>query len=132
MAGKGNSSATAIRAREAAAFADTILSDPEYRKNLKARACAGMLSPGTENMLWYYRYGKPVERVEITDMGKADLTEMTTEELAARAAAISVALQQEHAEEERRRLEAAVAAMDAAGQETSMIREPGDPIDVVH
>ena len=87
------------RAREAQKFASEIVEDPEYRKNLKARAVAGILAPGVETLLLHYRYGKPVEHVELHDLGKVDYTAMSTEELAARAAAVVEALKKQAFEE---------------------------------
>jgi len=49
---------------EAKEFAAAILGDPRYVKKLRARAFAGKLHPSVETMLWYYRSGKPKERVE--------------------------------------------------------------------
>ena len=120
---------TASRAREAAKFAADILDDLEYRRNLKARAMAGMLPSGMEQMLWYYRYGKPAERIEINDLGKVDLTEMSPEELTSRIQAIQHGLLElakaEAKIEAQRARDAAAAAMD----DPSMLRDEAPPFD---
>lgn len=47
-----------------------ILENPKYVANLKKRALAGELPPAVETMLFYYLYGKPVEKLEHS--GNAD------------------------------------------------------------
>lgn len=82
------------RAQEAAKFAQEIVDDPEYRKNFRARAVAGLLAPGVENVLLYYRFGKPVDRIEINEVATSDLESMSAEELADRAETIAFAIRQ--------------------------------------
>ena len=56
----GTQNRTTIAAREAAAL---IVDDAEYRESLRARVIAGQ-APHMETLLWFYVYGKPVDRVE--------------------------------------------------------------------
>jgi hypothetical protein len=73
-------------------FAREIVESPEYRASLKSRAKSGTLPPQVETMLWAYAYGKPTEKVEITTPQHQDMSEMSTEELAERAALIASVL----------------------------------------
>jgi len=43
-----------------------MVDEPGYLAKLKARLDSGTLPPAIEAMLWYYAYGKPKERVEVT------------------------------------------------------------------
>lgn len=54
------------RSSGAEALALNILEDPRYRKNLKDRALAGELAPAVETMLFYFLYGKPVDKTALT------------------------------------------------------------------
>lgn len=72
------------RLNEAKEFASRIIDDPRYRKQLKVRAIAGTLPPGIETMLWYYRFGKPVDKVDLT-FERVDYSHLTNQELAERA-----------------------------------------------
>ncbi len=45
-------------------WARAVLEDPEYRQNLAARLRAGKVAPAVETALYYYAYGRPVERIE--------------------------------------------------------------------
>lgn len=78
------------RKTEASNLAMNIVSSPEYLKNLRKRANAGIIAPAIEVMLWYYAYGKPVERSEIfvTDDAQ-DYSDMSTAELAQRASQLA-------------------------------------------
>ena len=73
------------RLSEAQEFAAKIIDDPAYRKTLRDRAGAGTLPPAIETLLWYYRFGKPVNRVEVGTPDSLDLTELTNKELHERA-----------------------------------------------
>jgi hypothetical protein len=66
---------------EAVAFASRIIDDEDYRQNLYNRALAGTLAPAIETLLWYYRYGKPVHRVEVGDPGSFDYSNLSNKEL---------------------------------------------------
>lgn len=50
---------------ELKAFTDSLLADPIYQKNLKARIQAGD-ADHIEKFLWEHRYGKPKEILEIS------------------------------------------------------------------
>lgn len=76
--------------REAALMAREIVSDPEYFRALRARAIAGTLGP-MEPVLWYFGYGKPKERVELSRGDALDLSTLSDEELALRAEALAEA-----------------------------------------
>lgn len=65
-----------------------IIDDPIYRQTLLSRARAGTLHAAVETMLWHYRYGKPVEHVEVTAKTE-DLSSLSSVELAARAQQIA-------------------------------------------
>lgn len=77
---------------KAEAFADAILSDNRYQTNLMHRAITGNLAPGLEALLWYYRFGRPVKRVEVKGMSGDDLSTYSNDELAQRAHEIAKTL----------------------------------------
>jgi hypothetical protein len=78
-----------VKNREAADFCKTIIYDPRYRANLLERARNGTLPPQIEALLFYFVFGKPLEKVEISapDLVKP-LENLTEAELAARTAAL--------------------------------------------
>jgi len=79
--------AVGYKIREARANARDIIEDPDYKANLKARACKGTLHPVVEQMLWHYAYGKPKDRLEVqTSSTGHNYHEMSESELAALAA----------------------------------------------
>jgi hypothetical protein len=51
---------------EVRAVSAALLDDPAYRAALTERLLSGTLSPALEAMLWYYAYGRPTDRVEMT------------------------------------------------------------------
>lgn len=68
-------------------LASKIVDSPEYFKSLMDRAFAGTLPPAIEMLLWHYRFGRPVNKVEISSVGTGngvDLTELSMDELAKR------------------------------------------------
>jgi hypothetical protein len=67
--------------REAREFAARILDDPKVQARILLDAQTGEMSPQVFTQLMAYRWGKPVERLEISE-GEMDLTELTNEELA--------------------------------------------------
>jgi hypothetical protein len=80
-----------IRAKE---FARLIVDDPEYRRNLYNRAIKGDLAPAVEILLLHYRFGKPTDELTVTHKLPTDaqLSELTPEQLAARAERLAVFL----------------------------------------
>jgi hypothetical protein len=58
--------------QEIAQLARRLLSDRPYRRHLKARLRDGT-APHIEALLYYYAYGKPVERHELTGTDGAPL-----------------------------------------------------------
>jgi hypothetical protein len=52
--------------RDGQAVATKLISDPQYRKNLKKRLREGSAGP-IENLLWMLAYGKPKERSDGED-----------------------------------------------------------------
>jgi hypothetical protein len=76
---------------EARLFALSVVRDEQYKKNVLARARTGRLAPVVEVTIMAYAWGKPPERIEF---GRSDmeLSELSTEELAARAIALAKAL----------------------------------------
>jgi len=77
------------RLGEAQEFAARIIDDPGYRKQLKLRAINGNLPTGIEVLLWYYRFGRPVNKVELGTPGDFDLSELSNQELNDRAKRIA-------------------------------------------
>ena len=73
------------RTSEAKKLAAQILDNPAYIKSVEDRACAGTLAPAVECLLWHYRYGKPVNKVEVGEPGDFEMTELSDEDLAKRA-----------------------------------------------
>ena len=61
--------------REAHAFCQRLVSDPEYRSNFEARWRSGTLPPALEMMVWAYAIGKPPQSLEVTSHG-ASLAEL--------------------------------------------------------
>jgi hypothetical protein len=94
---------TVIRIAEAREFAELVVSDPQYRQNLLERARKGLLHPSVELVLYYYAFGKPVESLSIEDTTPIDLSQLSPEQLHARALRIasSIAFMQERQAEER-------------------------------
>ncbi len=43
-----------------------LVDDPEYQETLRNRLLTGDLPAGMETMIWYYAFGKPKDRVELT------------------------------------------------------------------
>lgn len=72
------------RMTDAESFASAVVDDPAYLKNLKTRARLGDLSPAVECLLMYYKFGKPVNRVEVSDKSDTDLSSFTIAEIAER------------------------------------------------
>lgn len=68
--------------REVREIAGNLVEDPEYVASLRARLLTGELAPPIEQMLWYYRYGKPKETVELSgaDGGPMQVLNLTTAE----------------------------------------------------
>lgn len=73
--------------KEAAEFCKRIIYDPRYQSNLLERARSGSLSPQMEALLFYFVFGKPTERVEISapDLAKP-LENLSEAQLAQRTA----------------------------------------------
>ena len=61
--------------REAHAFCERLVADPEYRTNFEARWRGGTLPPALEMMVWSYAIGKPQQSLEVTSHG-ASLAEL--------------------------------------------------------
>jgi hypothetical protein len=68
----------------AKSFALEILTSQEYRQSIHNRIILGDLPPQLECLLYHYAYGKPVERVEVTDV-PFDHDDLTIEQLEERA-----------------------------------------------
>jgi protein-disulfide isomerase-like protein with CxxC motif len=88
-----NEVAESKRARFDAArqLAARLLDDPAYLENLGMRLRAGILAPALEVLLYHYRYGKPVEQIEVSQ-SLADLRGLTDEELAEEMGRVQAAL----------------------------------------
>lgn len=68
----------------AKAFAQDVLNSQEYRDHLYRLLLLDELPPAVECLLYHYAYGKPVERVEVTET-PVDLDDLSIEQLEARA-----------------------------------------------
>lgn len=68
-------------------FSELILDSDEYRKSIERRIAADALPPAVESLLWHYRYGKPVDKIDIRDKTN-DLSGQSTEQLESRAMAL--------------------------------------------
>ena len=88
---KGSRNKTSL---EIAAVARQLIESREYKKSLKQRLIDGK-APHMEPILFYYAYGKPVDRIQllgpmVTEVHRlADLYGMTPEEVLAEAEAIA-------------------------------------------
>ena len=51
--------------REAKEFSASIINEPRYQRNLRARAIKGSLPPAVEAMLWHYAFGVPKQTVAV-------------------------------------------------------------------
>ena len=75
---------------EASELSRKIITSPEYVQNLTARAIAGTLPPAVEVMLWYFSYGKPLDKLEIDVKEKApDYSNYSKNDLAKEAAQLA-------------------------------------------
>ncbi len=83
-----------IRVSEAQEFAKDVVDDQTYRATIKARALAGTLPAGLEALLWYFRFGRPMEQraLETPPEQATPLSELSREELMARAQEIMAAI----------------------------------------
>jgi hypothetical protein len=70
------------RLKEAQNAAEEIIGDKRYRDNLKVRAIAGILPPAVEKMLWEYRFGKPVDKLDV-NLSSNELRQMDESQLVA-------------------------------------------------
>ena len=62
----GRRKGTSNRAtREAKEFTASIVDDPRYQRNLRARAIKGTLPPGVEVMIWHDARGVPKQTVAV-------------------------------------------------------------------
>lgn len=72
--------------------AKTILEDPAYNASLLSRARSGTLPHAVEVLLWHYAYGKPIEKIELTDETEnIDLTQFSLDQLRERADSVRAA-----------------------------------------
>jgi hypothetical protein len=67
---KGVPNRVTLEVRKAAS---ALVEDGEYRAELLERLRAGTLPPAVEVMLWHYAYGRPVERVEVSNPDGSNL-----------------------------------------------------------
>lgn len=66
--------------RAARLFAQKIVNNADYQRDVEERALAGLLHPTLEKTLWEMAWGKVPDRLEITD-NQDDLSELSNEEL---------------------------------------------------
>lgn len=105
--------------QEAREFATRILDSEDYKRSLELRIRTGELPPQIETLLYYYRYGKPKERVEmevVSPLDHTDLAALTLEQLQERNRMVALELQEEM-EREQRELEAARMAAEIQKQQ---------------
>ncbi len=89
----GRSKGTLNKAtHEAREFARKFLDSSDYRLSLERRILLDELPGGVEVMLWYYAFGKPTDKVEVSLPKNAELQEMSSIELAEEAKRISLAI----------------------------------------
>lgn len=75
---------------EATELARKIVTSPEYFEKLCLRAKEGILPSAVEVMLWYYSFGKPLDRLELEFKEKApDYSTYSKTELAKEAAQLA-------------------------------------------
>jgi hypothetical protein len=55
------------RLQEAQKVAGAVIDDADYLTRLKLRAQSGSLPPAIEALLWHYRFGKPVEKISVSE-----------------------------------------------------------------
>ena len=55
--------------REVRGFCQRLIADPEYRRTLESRLCAGTLPPALEALIWNYAYGKPPASLDVHNHG---------------------------------------------------------------
>jgi hypothetical protein len=80
---------------EAQRFAALFVDSDEYRQSLVRRIANDELPPAVETLLLAYRFGKPVERQEVTfPSGVPDYSGLSATELAARAAELKRELEE--------------------------------------
>lgn len=73
-------------------FALRILESPEYLESIMRRMLSDTLPPLIESQLQHYAWGKPIEKTMAVDIDPADdLTTLTDDALAQRAAAAAAA-----------------------------------------
>ncbi|CAB4190352.1 hypothetical protein UFOVP1196_52 [uncultured Caudovirales phage] len=103
--------------------AKVILDDPAYHTSLLSRARSGTLPHAVEVLLWHYAYGKPVEKIELTDETEnIDLTQFSLEQLRERADSVRAAA-----------LELEKELADAKKMEASIVQPFGDaPSESLH
>ena len=65
---KGRKNNATLEVKE---LARRMVENEAYQRRLQARMVKGKIPPAVETMLWYYAYGKPRERVEVTGEGGA-------------------------------------------------------------
>lgn len=80
-----------IHKNEAKNFALEVVRSDEYRASIWRRIKTDTLAPAVEVRLLEYAYGKPVERVEVTNLGE-NLSQLSTAELVARAELVTALL----------------------------------------
>lgn len=94
---KGIPNKITLKQRE---FAEMILGKPgsiefdEYIQTQRAQLLAGTMHPSIHTTLLHYAHGKPVERIEVKDT-TADISNVTNEELRARALALASRITQD-------------------------------------
>lgn len=84
--------AARARVEAASTFALLVVEDADYRSSLLDRAKRGVLPPQVETALFYYAYGKPVERMEVEDKTPVDVRQLSEEQLEARALRLAEAM----------------------------------------
>lgn len=69
-------------------FAELVLDSPEYLDSLRRRITTDTLPAAIEQLLYYYKHGKPVDKLDIRDKTN-DLSGMSVEQLESKAIALA-------------------------------------------
>ena len=84
----GSTGATQFMRHEAQRFARELVESEDYKRTLRERIRDKRLNPLIESLLWHYAYGKPIEQVQVQVTTTEDLSQLSVEELQARAKAV--------------------------------------------
>lgn len=90
--GGGTPGVTQFSLQELRSRCRKLLTSDTYLKKLEEALNNRTCPPAIEAMLYHYAYGKPAETLNVNASSQEDLTKLSTDELAERAAAVTDAL----------------------------------------